>query len=146
MHPVNLLSATEATKRIRDMANNGAAHDDYSLPLAVENLCAGRPAFWSKPFDGNDTACNFFRAANEMASIKGAIDACEGFYRHSKPGTWRAAWLLDQLLPLNEQAVRELCDAYEAIGSFYTPYELLRRTAKFDRSYLPTINATHEAA
>lgn len=127
--PENIAAAEQAIIRVRALAQRIDNDDSYSRDLAVANLVAQRPAFWSTARYHNASAGIFRAVVNELASIKGAIEECRRFYVHS-PRDWARAELLDDLLPLNPQAVRELIGAYQAIGTFRTAEELMARTEK----------------
>lgn len=127
MTDANLLDAKQATLRIRALSARLDNANSYPEGLAVANLAAGRPAFWSTGRYHNASLGILLAVVNELASIKGAIEECRRFYVHS-PRDWARVELLDGLLPLNPQAVRELQNAYQAVGTFRTAQELAART------------------
>lgn len=106
---------------------------------AADNLANNRPAFWSTSRYSNATIGIFLDALCRWQRIDLAIAECEKTMPHS-PHSWRSEDLLDRLLPLNDPAIRELARAYEAIGSFRTPYELIRRTDRIEVAAMPAMS------
>lgn len=127
MHEANLLDAKNATLRIRALSSRFDNSNTDAESCVVDHLTADRPAFWST--GRQTTAGIFLPVLASLMTIEESITECERFYGEQN-GKWRSPTLLDQLLPLNNEAVRELQKAYRAAGTFRNAEELFARTAK----------------
>lgn len=100
---------------------------------AVANLNAGKPAFWASCGNSNAPAGELLDAANRFASIEDAQEDLAAHFSRNGRDVADDHWL-DYLLPLNRPAIMDLMRAYQRVGTFRTPAELMRRTERHEHS------------
>lgn len=137
---INLFDAVHARHRLAALASRLKARDDYAASYAVDNLVSGKPAYWSAAGYHSANHSLFRQYINVEGGILLGIGALAYDFPHSLTD-YAAAGFIDELLPLNEAAVGDLIAAYLRIGSFCEPDELIRRTARAEGSYLPTLRS-----
>jgi hypothetical protein len=125
--------------RLERLASLHDNPDDIAFDAAAANLRAGRPAFWSTARYSNAVASLLLDFANRRtfadAFAELSVLAVSPLTREVREQ------LLDTLLPLNHAAAVALVDAYQAEGLFRTYEELVRRTARAEGTYIPTVAA-----
>jgi len=130
-----------ATLRIRTLRMRVDCGCGSVIPQAARNLVAGRPAFWTNGGYSFASAgiLNFY--VNEFASLFGGVEELQRVHPDRR---WMETPLLDTLLPLNPQAVRELRMGYDACGTFRSDDDLVRRTAKAEGTYRAVLSDAAE--
>ncbi len=108
-----------------------AAYGNADAPmkrLALLNLGARQPAYWTSATFSHAQAGILCEAANRLASLERAQDEVTD-YCSATGSTWRPTELrlLDLLVPLNAAAVRDLDEAYTRSGALRSRGELERR-------------------
>lgn len=112
--------------RVKALSYSLENMNDWAAENAAAHLVENRPAFWSAARGQSNAPAGIFNeVVNLFGGIEPAIADLEKCYRNRN---WRSVTFLDQLLPLNPAAVRDLVAAYERTGSFRSTYELTRRT------------------
>jgi len=108
-----------------------AAYGNADAPmkrLALLNLGARQPAYWTSATFSHAQAGILCEAANRLASLERAQDEVTD-YCSATGSPWRPTELrlLDLLVPLNAAAVRDLDEAYTRGGALRSRGELERR-------------------
>lgn len=108
-----------------------AAYGNADAPmqrLALLNLGARQPAYWTSATFSHAQAGILCEAANRLASLERAQDEITD-YCSATGSTWRPSEvrLLDLLVPLNPAAVRDLDEAYLRVNTWRSRAELEQR-------------------
>lgn len=108
----------------------GLYRNDLSSEDAARNLIAGKPAYGWLTSYSNAPAGTFAATVNMLGGIEAAQDDLRAHFARNGRDVTDECWL-DNLLPLNRAAVMDLMRAYQNAGTFRTPDELERRTARY---------------
>lgn len=104
--------------------------DGLSSTDAARNLLDRKPAFgWTTSYS-NASAGTFAATVNMLAGIEEAQDDLAAHFARNGRDVTDEQWL-DNLLPLNREAVMDLMRAYQRVGTFRTPAELEGRTKRY---------------
>lgn len=116
-------------------------HDGLTERDVARNLANRDAAFGWTNTNSNAPAGTFAAAVNHFASIEKAQDDLAAYFTRNGRDVTDAQWL-DNLLPLNNAAVMMLMRAYQNVGTFRTPAELIRRTER--REYSDAVRVAAE--
>lgn len=115
--------------RVERIQENAGARNTIAEEDTVAALLANEPAFGSTATYHNQLGSLFAMKVARLRSIEEAqqemLNRYDSFYN-------RQAWALDLLLPLNTRAAIMLAVAYQNLGEFRTPEELLKRTERVE--------------
>lgn len=135
---------TSALARIELLSDYLDSANTLTAELAAKNLVEGKPAYWHNQRYHNAVAGIFLEEVNRRAAIKPAAEYLSGlFVSRREYGTEEH---LDNLLPLNDAAVRDLMQAYRTRGAFRTYAELIRRTDRAEEAAAVSRGEAREAA
>ena len=93
---------------------------------AALRLASGEPAFCSKASSGNQPAGTFYAATCRLGSIEAAQTELESYFKRNGRDVFSEQWL-DDLIPLNPEAVSDLVEAYTRAGTFRSLSEIWTR-------------------
>lgn len=128
-----------ALARIEALGSRFDNMDSPTADFAAWNLVEDKPAYWDDVRGYGDAKSGIFLW--EINAKRGVQEGADSLRQYYPAGDYGSERYLDHLLPLNDAAVRDLVKAYQAIGSFRTYSELIRRA---DRAEEPEIKAAAE--
>lgn len=112
-------------RRVCELSRHLGNENTPGEEQAAACLASSKPAYWTTASVYHAVLTGLLPYLNEGNGVEAAFGSYARDYQ--KPEFETTPKLLDRLIPLNEEAVRDLGDAYLVCGTFRDPLELARR-------------------